>query len=478
MNKPLRRLFVVFVLLFGVLVGFTSWWTVFGAEDLKEKPSNRRPLLKAQRIPRGLILAEDGTKLATNRRTGNRETKRYYRVYPQSRLFSHVVGYSYVSRGSAGIERSYNDELIGEHDEIESIVDQLGGGVKEGDDVRTHLHAGAQRAAIQGLAGRRGSVVALDPKTGAVKVMVSIPDFDPNSIPSQYSRLNRDQTSPLFNRATQARYPPGSTFKVVTAAAALDSGRYNPGTLVDGRNNKPVGGVPLANSGGADFGTINLTDALTNSVNTVWGEVGERLGKGTMLKYMERFGFLSEPPLDYPVSQITPSGIYSGQRLLDEDDAIDIGRVAIGQERLQVTPLQMAMVAAAVANGGILMEPRIVDRVVEPDGSLRGRIRPKRRGRVISRQSADELRGMMSKVVEEGTGTASALAGIRSGGKTGTAEVDNGASNQAWFIAFAPLDDPKVAIAVTVERTQGQGGTIAAPLAKQVMQALLGSDGG
>jgi penicillin-binding protein A len=478
MNRPLRRLFVVFVLMFGVLVGFTSWWTVFGAEDLEEKPSNRRPLLKAQKIPRGLILASDGTKLATNRRTGNRETKRYYRVYPQSRLFSHAVGYSFVSRGSAGIERYYNDELIGEHEELESIIDQLGGGVEEGDDVRTHLDANAQRVAIQQLGGRRGSVVAMDPTTGAVKVMVSIPDFDPNSIPRQFSSLNRDAASPLFNRATQARYPPGSTFKVVTAAAALDTGRYNPGSLVDGRNGKPISGVPLQNSGGADFGTITLTDALTNSVNTVWGEVGEKLGKDTMLEYMERFGFLSEPPLDYPKSQITPSGVYSGQRLLDEDDSIDIGRVAIGQERLQVTPLQMAMVAAAVGNGGVLMKPRIVDRVVEPDGSVRDRIGPRRQGRVISREAADDLRGMMSKVVEEGTGTASALAGIRSGGKTGTAEVQNGASNQAWFIAFAPLDDPEIAIAVTVERTQGQGGTVAAPIAKQVMQSLLGGGGG
>ena len=478
MNKPLRRLFLVFVLMFGVLVGFTSWWTVFGAEDLEEKPSNRRPLLKAQKIPRGLILASDGTKLAVNRRTGNRETKRYYRVYPQSKLFSHAVGYSYVSRGSAGIERSYNDELIGEHDELESIIDQLGGGVKEGDDVRTHLDADAQRVAIQQLAGRRGSVVALDPDTGAVKVMVSLPDFDPNGIPRQFSELNRDPESPLFNRATQARYPPGSTFKVVTAAAALDTGRYTPESLVDGSNNKPISGVPLQNSGGADFGMISLTDALTNSVNTVWGEVGEKLGKGTMLDYMERFGFLSEPPLDYPKSQITPSGVYDGQKLLDEDDSMDIGRVAIGQERLQVTPMQMAMVASAVGNGGVLMKPRIVDRVVEPDGSVRERIRPRRQGRVMGQDSADDLRGMMSKVVEEGTGTAAALSGIRVGGKTGTAEVDNGASNQAWFIAFAPFDDPEVAIAVTVERTQGQGGTIAAPIAKEVMQALLGGDGG
>ena len=478
MNGPLRRLFVVFVLMFGVLIGFTSWWTVFGAEDLKQQTSNRRPLLKAQKIPRGIVYADDGTKLAVNRRTGNRETKRYYRVYPESRLFSHAVGYSYVSRGNAGLERYYNDELTGEHEELESIIDELGGGVEEGDDLETHLDPKAQRTAIQALAGRRGSVVALDPDSGAMKVMVSIPDFDPNAIPKQFSQLNRDASSPLFNRATQARYPPGSTFKVVTAAAALDTGRYKPDSLVDGRNNKPISGVPLQNSGGADFGTISLTDALTNSVNTVWGEVGEKLGKGTMLKYMERFGFLSRPPLDYPKSQITASGVYDGQKLLDENDSIDIGRVAIGQERLQVTPLQMAMVAGTVANDGVLMEPRLGDRVVEPDGSVRDRIRPERDRRVMSSEAAGQLRQMMSKVVEEGTGTASALAGIRSGGKTGTAEVQNGASNQAWFIAFAPLDDPKVAIAVTVERTQGQGGTIAAPIAKQVMQSILGGGGG
>jgi peptidoglycan glycosyltransferase len=477
MNPQIARLFGVFVLMFAVLVAFTSRWTIFEAEELKAEPSNRRPLLKAQQIPRGIVYAEDGTKLATNRRIGSRETKRYYRLYPQSGLFAHALGYSFVSRGSAGLERSYNDELTGEHEELESIVDELGGGVEEGDDVHTTLNVQAQRTALNALGGRRGSIVALDPQSGAVRVMVSLPGYDPNSIPSQFSRLNRDKTSPLFNRATQARYPPGSTFKVVTAAAALDTGRYNPGSLIDGRNNKPISGVPLQNSGGADFGTITLTDALTNSVNTVFGEVGERLGKGTMLKYMRRFGFDAEPPLDYPKQQITPSGIFGGQKLLDEDDAIDVGRVAIGQERLQVTPLQMAMVAAGVANDGLLMEPRLVDRVVSPDGGVRDRVRPEKQARVMSSKAAQQLKSMMSRVVEEGTGTASALEGIPVGGKTGTAEVDGGAANQAWFIAFAPVRDPKVAIAVTVERTQGQGGTVAAPLAKQVMQVLLRDDG-
>ncbi|HEX8067312.1 MAG TPA: penicillin-binding transpeptidase domain-containing protein [Thermoleophilaceae bacterium] len=474
MNRQITRLFGLFVLLFALLVGFTSRWTVFEAESLEDQPANRRPLLESQRIPRGLVLARDGTRLATSRRTGARENRRYVRAYPQRGLFAHALGYSFVSRGSAGLERHYNDELTGQHDELTTILDELGGGVDEGDDLRTTLDARAQRTAIQALAGRRGSIVALEPGTGAVRVMVSIPDFDPNEVPGRFSELNRAQGSPLFNRATQARYPPGSTFKVVTAAAALDSGRYTPSSFVSGRNNKPISGVPLQNSGGADFGTISLTDALTNSVNTVFGEVGEKLGKGTMLKYMRRFGFGSRPPLDYPSSQMTPSGIFKGSRLLDEDDSIDIGRVAIGQERLQVTPLQMAMVAAAVGNGGVLMEPHLGDRVVEPDGSVRDRVEPDRYSRVMSGDAAEKLGAMMSRVVEEGTGTASALEGIPVAGKTGTAEVDGGASNQAWFIAFAPVKDPRIAIAVTIERTQGQGGTVAAPVAKQVMQTLLG----
>jgi peptidoglycan glycosyltransferase len=473
LNRQIVRLFGVFVALFAVLIVWTSRWTVFEAESLTDNPANRRPLLEAQRIPRGLILAGDGTRLAVNRRTGNRETKRYFRVYPAHNLFSHAVGYSFVSRGSAGLDKYYNDELTGQYNEFKSIIDELGGGVKEGDDVHTTLDPQAQRMAIQQLGGRRGSIVALDPQSGAIKVMASIPDFDPNAIPSQFQQLNRDQASPLFNRATQARYPPGSTFKVVTAAAALDSGRYNPGSFISGRNNKVISGVPLQNSGGSDFGTISLTDALTHSVNTVFGEVGEKLGKKTMYKYMRRFGFNTEPPLDYPKEQITPSGVFKGQKLLGADDSVDIGRVAIGQERLQVTPLQMAMVASAVANGGKLMKPHFADRIVKPDGGIRDRIRPEQQSRVMSEEAASQLAGMMSKVVEEGTGTQSALAGIKVAGKTGTAEVEGGTANQAWFIAFAPVADPKVAIAVTIERTQGQGGTVAAPVAKQVLQVLL-----
>jgi peptidoglycan glycosyltransferase len=475
LNRQIVQLFGLAVLLFVLLVAFTSRWTVFEAESLEDNNANRRPLLEEQRIPRGLILARDGTVLARNRRLGTGETRRFVRTYPGGPLVSHAVGYSFVERGRAGLERARNDELAGEENEFESIIDELRGGEREGNDVRTTVDAGAQRTAVAALAGRPGSIVAMEPETGRVRVMVSIPDFDPNLIPDRFRELNRAAGSPLLNRATQARYPPGSTFKVVTAAAALDSRKFTPDSVLDGSSPKTIGGVPLQNFGGQSFGPVTLSEALTNSVNTVWGQVGERLGKDTMFRYMGRFGFGEDPPLDYPDSEMSPSGEFFEGRLLDSDsDRVDVGRMAIGQDKLQVTPLQMAMVAAAVGNGGKLMRPRLTERVVAQDGRVKERISPRQSSRVMSEQAAGQLARMMGGVVEEGSGTAAALQGISVAGKTGTAEVAGGTSNQAWFIAFAPLDDPRMAIAVTVERTQGQGGTVAAPLAKQVLEELLG----
>jgi penicillin-binding protein A len=298
-------------------------------------------------------------------------------------------------------------------------------------------------------------------------------------VPDRFSQLNRDQGSPLFNRATQGRYPPGSTMKVVTAAAALDSGKFNPNSILDGSSPKLIGGVPLENFGGTSYGPSSLTNALTHSINTVWAQVGEKLGRGTMFDYMERFGFNREPPLDYPTEQMTPSGVFDKGNLVQSANAVDIGRVAIGQERLQVTPLQMAMVAAAVGNDGRLMRPHLTDRIVRKDGRIKRRIVSDLFSRVMSKEASDQLGTMMANVVKEGSGTAAALSGIEVAGKTGTAEVGpNREFTQPWFIAFAPVDHPKAAIAVTVEKTQGQGGTVAAPIAKQVLQVLLGKQAG
>jgi peptidoglycan glycosyltransferase len=468
----IRQLFGLIIVLFGVLVGFTSYWSVFDADGLKANSANEpRLLLEEQRIRRGLIFARDGTVLARNRVTGRGATRFYRRVYPTGPLFSHVVGYNFVQRGRAGLEREYNDDLTGETDEFETILDQLRGKDREGNDVLTSLDPQAQQTAIEALAGRAGSVVAIEPQTGRVRVMASVPDFDPGSIPGSFAELNRARGSPLFDRAAQSGYPPGSTFKVVTATAALDSGRFTPATTVDGESPKTIGGVPLANFGNKSFGQVTLTAALTNSVNTVWAEVGERLGKERLYEYMRRFGFNSRPQIDLPSDELRSSGVFAGRKLLDDSDPVDIGRVAIGQERLLVTPLQMAMVVSAIGNGGSLMRPRLVEQVKDVDGRTVRLVKPSEESRVMKLSTARALASMMSQVVREGTGTAAALAGIDVAGKTGTAEV--GGVNQAWFIAFAPVDRPRVAIAATVERTSGQGGTIAAPIAKRVMESLL-----
>jgi peptidoglycan glycosyltransferase len=475
MNRQIGHLYALVVLLFAVLVAFTSRWTVWEADELEANAANRRGLLEEQRVPRGLILARDGTVLARSRGRGRRETRRYERVYPEAGLFAHAIGYSYISLGRAGLEKSLNPQLTGESDELQSIVRELSGTAREGDDVRTTLDADAQRTALDALGGRAGSIVALEPATGRVRVMASTPGYDPNEVPERFSQINRTQGSPILNRATQGRYPPGSTFKVVTAAAALDSGRYEPSTIADGSSPKQISGAPLANFGGQSYGPITLTDALTNSVNTVWAEVGVNLGGRTMAEYMERFGFGDLPPMDYPPEQMTPSGIFSGQRLISASRrSVDLGRLSIGQERLQVTPLQMAMVAAAVGNGGTLMAPRLVERVTDAEGRVVDRGGTEELSEVMSREAAGQLTQMMAQVVEEGSGTAAALEGARVAGKTGTAEVDGGAANQAWFIGFAPVERPKMAVAVTIERTQGQGGTVAAPLAKRVLGDLIG----
>jgi penicillin-binding protein A len=473
MNAPIARLFVVVVVLFAVLVGFTSRWTVFDADALRDNPKNHRQLIEEQQIRRGLIRAADDSVLA---RSLQQPDKSYVRTYPTGRLFSHAVGYSFVRQGRAGLERFYDDDLSGRKTELGSLIDRLSGSAQEGDNLLTTLDPAAQRIALQQLGGRKGAVVALDPRSGAIRVMASVPGYDPNAVKRQpeFSALSRNNDAPLLNRTTQAGYTPGSTFKVVTAIAAIDSGRYTPDSRIDGRNGKPISGVPLNNDAGESFGDITLTEALTKSVNTVFGEIGEKLGKGTMKKYMDRLGFGAPAPVDLPRQERAVSGERQRGRIIAATSrAVDVGRMAIGQDKLTVTPLQMAMVASAVANGGRLMKPHLVDRVVDRDGRTVRRINPHELSRVMTPDTASKVGAMMGQVVKEGTGTAAALQGIDVGGKTGTAEVGHGCPNQLWFIAFAPLQDPRIAIAATVECGTGFGGTVAAPIAKAVMQELL-----
>ncbi len=472
MNKPVLRLYVVVLILFAVLVGFTSRWTVFEASALRDNPLNQRSLLQERKIKRGTIRSADGQVLA---RSVKQPGDVYTRRYPTGDLFAHAIGYAFTTIGRAGFEESRNDLLTGRRTELVTALESILGRSNVGNDIRTTLDTKAQQEAVRALqdSGHKGALVAIDVKTGGVLVMASSPSYDPNGIdnPAIFRRLNRDEANaPLVNRATQNGYPPGSTMKVVTAAAALDSGKYKPDSRVSGRNGKTISGVPLNNFGGEDFGDVDLTFALTNSINTVWAEVAEKLGGRTMQEYSERFGFYAEPPLDYPDRQMSASGVRKGGRLVPfTSPRVDVGRAAIGQGDLFATPLQMAEVAQTIANGGVRLKPHLMDRAVDEDGRRVETVEPEEAQRAVSAETAAALTTMMKNVVREGTGTAAALSGVEVAGKTGTAELNNSGLNQPWFMGFTPA----VAVAVTLERFQGgTGGTTAAPIAKRVLEAL------
>ena len=485
MNRQIVKLFAFIVVLFGVLVGFTSYWSVFDAKALKEKEANKRPLLEAQQIRRGRILAADGTVIAKSIGKGKGSEKRYVRRYPEGSLFGHPIGYSFVRQGDSEFERFHNEELVGEESEFESILDQILGHNQEGNDIVTNIDTEAQRVALADLeeAGF-GAVVAIEPSTGEVKVMASNAPYDPNRVPYELSKLNTNEIeTPLLNRATQGLYPPGSTFKVVTAAAGLESGTITPETTIDAPGSLEVEGTPLQNDFNENFGPISLDTALTNSVNTWFGQLGQQVGQDQLFETMEKFGFNATPAIDLPSDEVYDSGVYEEEHLLHRNDPVDLARLAIGQERLLATPLQMTEVAAAIANGGKLMKPQIWNRVIDPDGRVVDTLDPSVYSEPVSGQTAEELTTAMEGVVSEGTGTNAAISGVPVAGKTGTAETPGNKAcgggeneNQAWFMGFAPADEPKIAIAASVECTEQFGNDVAAPIFRDVAETILNGE--
>ena len=478
MNRPIIRLYGFVALLFALLVAFTSRWTIFEASSLRNNPLNERALLEQERVARGSILAADGTVLA---RSVRGVEGIYQRTYPTHQEFANAVGYHYTDPdlGSSGLERFRNSALSGQTaTNLQAILNQLQGTEPRGEKVITTLDPSAQRVANAALAGYKGAVVALEPRSGAVTVMASSPSFDPNALRSAaaYAKLSADSRgAPLINRATEDGYAPGSTFKVVTATAAIDTGAFTPESTVSGRNNILVSGVPLQNDDDESFGPITLTQALAHSVNTVWAQVAEKLGRRTLSRYMKRFGFNRKPQLDYPAEEMSSSGEYQGARLLaPTSPLVDVGRMGIGQDKLEVTPLQMAEVAAAVANRGRLMVPHLTERIVDAEGRTVLKVVPRVQSVVMKPSTAAAVTSMMEAVVNEGTGTQAQIPGVQVAGKTGTAQTQIGnAINNVWFIAFAPASDPRVAIAVTLQAVPGQGAAFAAPVARQVMEQLL-----
>jgi penicillin-binding protein A len=487
MNRNITRIAGVAMLLLVALVVATTYWQTLARAELAGRQDNAIQQVIEFTVKRGEITSR-GVRLARNRAVTRKGRTLYFRRYPRGPLTAHVVGYSTAGRSRAGLERSLNDYLTGANQSLSTFVDasldRLKGTRPKGNDVRLSLHLRAQGVALEQLGTRCGAVAAIDPRTGRVLVLASSPSYDPNRVENDLdgilaTRADCRPAAPLVNRASWGLYPPGSIFKVVTASAALDSGRYGPRSGFYDPGYCIAYGKRVNNfDTSSPFGRINLHDALRYSVNSVFCNIGQKLGSKRILAAAERFGFYALPPLETPEAELRASGLYRNGELyrprLDSD--VDAGRMAFGQERMLVSPLQMAMVAGTIGNGGVLMKPHVVDRIVSPKGDVLVRGRPHRLGRATTPETASAVGAMMVSAVESGTGTAARLPGFVVGGKTGTAETGTPGINHTWFIAYAgpPGRKPTVAIAVVVESQRSTGGQTAAPVARAVMEALLG----
>lgn len=493
MNRQLNRLAIVSVLLLVALVVATTYWQAWAAAGLQDRQDNAIQRVVQFTIARGLIESNGKQAIfAANKKKKVSGQTLYFRRYPQHTLAAQTIGYSTASRSQAGLERSMNDYLTGSNTNLSNgfklALDRLGGGTVKGNSLQLTLRPAAQRIAEQQLGNRCGAVVAMNVHTGAVYVMASTPSYDPNLISTDYAKVLKirgdcGEGFALLNRATNGLYTPGSTFKIITAAAALDTGAFTPASTFVDPGYCMEYGQRVSNANNPDqtaetYGRVNLVQGFQHSINSVFCNIGKQLGAKTILDYAKRFGFYKTPPLETPAGERSPSGLYKGvpSHLDDPKDpnSVDPGRLAFGQTTMLATPLQMAMVAATVGNGGVVPKPYVVQKIVAPDGSTVRDTKPGNLGRAIKPQTAADLTQMMVAAVQAGTGTAAQIPGVQVAGKTGTAETAVSHVYTAWFVCFAPADNPQVAVAVVLEKqTNGFGGAVAAPIAKLVLQALL-----
>jgi len=496
MNRQISRVAIVALILLASLVVATTYWQTWASGGLAAREDNEIQVVAQLEIKRGLIYASDGkTVLAADVKRKVDGQTLYYRVYPTHGFASQTIGYATQSYGRAGIERQEDAYLTASDENIGTILDTLGARLRgttiTGNNLVLNLNVKAQDLAQSLLQGTCGAVVALNPKTGAVYAMASSPTYNTNLIQSSkgFAKIEKihspcapESASPLLNRATQALAPPGSTFKTITAAAALDDHVYTPdSTFYDPgyctEYGKEVHNA-LDQSTPEAYGEVNLIEAYEHSINAVFCNIGIKLGAQRILDEAKKFGFYSTPPLETPSAERSPSGCYKGTKLYDPKDAdtaVDPGRLAFGQACMLATPLQMALVAAAIANNGKIPVPHLVKEVEKPGGGVIMKTHPQTWRVATTPQTAAAIGNMMVEVVQGGTGTEAQIPGVEVAGKTGTAELcANCTTYDAWFIFFAPANDPVVAGAVLVERQlNGFGGAVAAPIARQIMQALL-----
>ena len=474
MNAHLRRTFYLFVAGFVGLVVMLAYWQVYSREALANNPENGFQTQRSVSSPRGLILAGDGETVLA--RSIKRTTPRgpvYDRDYPLGEPYSNVVGYWSTRYGATGIEISNNTDLssiAGEPETLDDLINRATGGPQPGNNVVLTIDPGLQELAHQELSASptgRGSVVALNPKTGEILAMATSPSFDPNNVDENYPDLASAEGAPLINRATQSLYPPGSVFKVITAAAALEAGVSPQQTFFDsGAYELP--GYTVNNFEGKDYGEVTFTRALAYSINVVFAKIAvDIVGAQPLTEMALDFGF-GDPYDDFP---LLVSGSSVNSLPPEQWTTGTLAQTAFGQGEVQSNAFQMALVTGAIANDGELMEPRIVREVRSPDGIILDKPTPSVRRQALPASTATTLNEMMQQVIIQGGFTEAEIEGIRVAGKTGTAESGNGEAH-SWWITFAPADDPEIAMCVMIENG-GRADRGALPIAARLMKAYL-----
>lgn len=488
MNKPLRRISIFCGLLILALLVRTNYLQFVQAEELKTDTKNRRVDIARYAQPRGNIVV-DG-KNVTGSTVVNGNDFKYKRTYKNGELWSPVTGYASQAFGANQLEKLYDPILTGDDDRLffNRTIDMLTGKPQKGGNIVTTLNAKAQKAAFDGLGDKKGAVAAINPKTGAILALANKPSYDPTVFAGnsdkdskEYNALQKknNEDDPTLNRALRQTYPPGSTFKVVTAAAGLESGDYD----LDDKTDSPVpyrlpdSTTDLGNEGNNPAcKNASVRVALQWSCNTVFAKMSHELGNDEMMKMSEKFGFNRDLDSDEQDTPVRPA-----VSEYPKDNKPQNAQAGIGQASNRATPLQMAMVASAIANDGKLMKPYMVDQLVAPNLNVLEQTKPKELSQPVSGENAQKLQEGMETVVNDGTGTAGKIPGVTVGGKTGTAQhgEDNKDNPYAWFISYAKDGDGSpVAVAVVVEssdtlRSDIAGGKLAAPIAKSVMEAVL-----
>ena len=469
MRKKSNRqiLFVAYFMsaLFLALGGYLSWYIVSESEERINNPYNKRQEILAEKVTRGSIYSDDGKVLAETKTKSNGDE---YRYYPYGREFCHVVGR--ISNSMTGVEQSQCYPLLTSHgNPFEQMAHSLKGEKKQGDSVYTTLNLGLQKAAYDALGTHKGAVVAIEPKTGKILAMVSKPDYDPNTVDEDWDELIEDseENSVLINRCTQGVYPPGSTFKILTA---LEYMRENPDTYkkysyeCDGRAS--FGGNVIRCYGGEQHGSLNLSDAFTKSCNGAFADMGVQLSINSFRKLCEKFMFNKNLPVNFEYNK-------SSFRLTKDSDAAETAQTSIGQGKTTITPLQNAMITAAIANDGIMMTPYVVDHTENAAGKVVKQYEPKECSKAASEEETKVIKKMMRAVVKKGTASLLSSLSYGAAGKTGTAEIDADGTSHAWFVGYAPADNPKIVVSIVAEEA-GTGGRYAVPIADQMFREYLG----